>query len=48
MTIHVTASDPRVGASRRTIHADPQRGWSVADLAREAGLSRSAFCFPLR
>ncbi|MFO1142350.1 MAG: AraC family transcriptional regulator [Amaricoccus sp.] len=36
-------ADPRVAVALRRIHADPERPWTVAELAREAGLSRSAF-----
>jgi AraC-like DNA-binding protein len=36
-------ADPRVAAALRRIHGDPERPWTVADLAREAGMSRSAF-----
>lgn len=36
-------ADPRVAVALRRIHGDPERAWTVADLAREAGLSRSAF-----
>lgn len=36
-------ADPRLAAALRCMHATPGRNWSVADLAREAGLSRSAF-----
>ena len=36
-------ADERLAAALRCIHAVPDRGWSVAELAREAGLSRSAF-----
>lgn len=36
-------ADERLAAALRRIHAAPDRGWSVAELAREAGLSRSAF-----
>ncbi|MEG6508260.1 AraC family transcriptional regulator [Methyloligella sp. 2.7D] len=36
-------ADPRIAASLRTMHADAERSWTVSDLAREAGLSRSAF-----
>jgi AraC-like DNA-binding protein len=36
------ADSGMVGALER-IHADPQRAWTVADLAREVGLSRAAF-----
>lgn len=36
-------ADPRLAAALRCMHAAPERSWSVAELAREAGLSRSAF-----
>ena len=36
-------ADDRLAAALRGIHTAPDRGWSVADLACEAGLSRSAF-----
>jgi AraC-like DNA-binding protein len=36
-------SDPGVGAALRAIHADPQRAWTVADLAAEASTSRATF-----
>lgn len=36
-------ADPRTAAAIRRIHADPARSWTVADLARAAGMSRSAF-----
>lgn len=36
-------SDRRVGAALRVMHAEPARAWTVEDLAREAGMSRSAF-----
>lgn len=36
-------ADPRVAPALRLIHADAARGWTVAGLAAEAGLSRSAF-----
>jgi AraC-like DNA-binding protein len=36
-------ADPRISAALRTMHRDVQRAWTVADLAREAGMSRSAF-----
>jgi AraC-like DNA-binding protein len=36
-------ADPRVAAALRRIHGDAERAWTVADLAREAGMSRSAF-----
>lgn len=36
-------ADPRIAVALRWMHGDPERSWSVDDLAREAGLSRSAF-----
>lgn len=36
-------ADPRLAAALRRMHGDAERSWTVADLAREAGLSRSAF-----
>lgn len=36
-------ADPGVGAALRALHADPGRGWTVAQLAREAGMSRAVF-----
>ena len=35
--------DPVITRALTLIHADPRRGWTVASLARELGLSRSAF-----
>lgn len=35
--------DPRLAAALRQMHADPTRAWTVAELARAAALSRSAF-----
>lgn len=35
--------DERVGRALTAIHRQPEREWSVASLAREAGMSRSAF-----
>lgn len=35
--------DARISAAIRQMHGDPQRPWTVAELAGEAGLSRSAF-----
>ena len=35
--------DPRLGRALGCIHAEPGRAWSVDALAREAGMSRSAF-----
>jgi AraC-like DNA-binding protein len=37
------SGDPHVGAALRAMHAEPARQWTVADLAAEATLSRSAF-----
>lgn len=36
--------DRQVGRALALIHADPRHPWSVAELARAAALSRSAFC----
>ena len=36
-------ADPRVAVALRLVHADAERPWTVADLARQAGMSRSAF-----
>lgn len=36
-------ADPQLAAAIRSIHAAPARGWTVAALAKEAALSRSAF-----
>lgn len=36
-------ADDRVGAALRRMHESPMRAWTVAQLAREAALSRSAF-----
>ncbi len=35
--------DPRIASALRAIHAQTQRPWTVAALARQAGMSRSAF-----
>jgi AraC-like DNA-binding protein len=35
--------DPRIGAALSLVHRDPGRPWSVASLARETAMSRSAF-----
>ncbi|MFF2194377.1 AraC family transcriptional regulator [Streptomyces sp. NPDC058157] len=34
--------DPVVGAALRLLHEDPAHGWTVAELARRAGVSRAA------
>jgi AraC-like DNA-binding protein len=36
-------SDNRLVAALRAVHAQPGHGWTVADLAAEAAMSRSAF-----
>ena len=36
-------ADKRVAGALRQMHGDPRRSWTVADLATEAGMSRSAF-----
>jgi AraC-like DNA-binding protein len=35
--------DPQIGRAVALVHRDPARSWSVAGLAGEAGMSRSAF-----
>jgi AraC-like DNA-binding protein len=35
--------EPHVGGALNLLHADPARDWTVAELAHEVGLSRSAF-----
>jgi AraC-like DNA-binding protein len=35
--------DPQIGRAIALIHGDPARGWTVASLARELAMSRSAF-----
>ncbi len=36
-------ADPRLGRALRAIHAEPARGWTLAALAAEAGMSRTVF-----
>ncbi len=36
-------ADPHLGKAIAALHADPARRWTLAELAREAGLSRSIF-----
>lgn len=36
-------ADARVAEALRRMHGDPERSWTVDELAREAGMSRSAF-----
>lgn len=40
-------ADPKIGNALRLMHSDPKRPWTLAALAREVGMSRSAFalCF---
>jgi AraC-like DNA-binding protein len=38
-------ADPRIGRALRIMHGDTQRPWTLAALAREVGMSRSAFAF---
>jgi AraC-like DNA-binding protein len=39
----VAISDPRIGAAIQAIHTDPARSWTVENLAKIAGVSRSTF-----
>lgn len=36
-------ADARIAAALRLMHGDVERSWTIPDLAREAGMSRSAF-----
>ena len=36
-------ADPRIAVALRRMHGDAERSWTVDGLAREAGMSRSAF-----
>lgn len=36
-------ADPRIAVALRRMHGDVERAWTVPELAREAGMSRSAF-----
>jgi AraC-like DNA-binding protein len=36
-------ADPRLAAAIRQMHGDAERSWTVAELAQEAGMSRSVF-----
>jgi AraC-like DNA-binding protein len=40
---YAALDDPAAGPALRALHAAPERAWTVADLAAEAGLSRAAF-----
>jgi len=37
------SADPHIGEALRAVHADPARQWTVAEMAEQALLSRSAF-----
>ena len=37
-------TDPAIGATIAAIHDDPGHGWTVQEMARKSGLSRSGFC----
>src|SRR3712207_1449190 len=37
-------NDPILGRALRLVHGDPARRWTVEDLAREAGTSRTVLC----
>ena len=37
------ARDPTVGRALSAIHREPARAWTVADLAKQSGASRSVF-----
>jgi AraC-like DNA-binding protein len=36
-------ADPRAAPALRQMHGEPERAWTVEELARQAGMSRSAF-----
>ncbi|MGO4351529.1 AraC family transcriptional regulator [Rhizobium sp. RAF36] len=36
-------NDPRIGRALRAVHAEPARRWTLEVLAKEAGMSRTAF-----
>ncbi len=35
--------DPQIGRALESVHNEPEKAWTVASLAKEAGMSRSAF-----
>lgn len=41
-------ADPRIGAALALLHGEPARRWSLNELAREVGMSRSAFAVRFR
>jgi len=40
--------DPKIGRALHALHANPAARWTLASLAREAGMSRSAFALHFR
>jgi AraC-like DNA-binding protein len=42
------ANDPRISAAVVAIHSNPSRGWTLAELARHVGMSRSSFADEFR
>lgn len=36
--------DPAIARATELMHSQPARRWTIADLAQEAGMSRTAFC----
>lgn len=44
----VALADGKIGAALQHIHRDPRRGWTVAQLAEVAGMSRSGFALRFR
>jgi AraC-like DNA-binding protein len=41
-------NDPRIGRVLHALHAEPMRRWTLEGLAREAGMSRTAFALRFR
>src|ERR1700681_528055 len=41
-------ADPRLGAALRLMHSEPNRSWTVPELARRVSMSRSAFAARFR
>jgi len=40
---YVAQSDPEIGTALRMLHNNPEKAWTVANLASEVGLSRASF-----